>query len=125
MAVGDSIENRDGDSVIVRLTSSVTKGQVAYIEGWLGVAAGTGNSGDYIAVEIMRHDYQFTVPSTLTVNKGDIVYVDVTVVTGHIPGSAAYFTASGSNRIRLFKATSNKNANNIVTGILLTGAYLS
>jgi hypothetical protein len=35
------------------------------------------------------------------------------------PDDTAYYTASGSNRAALFKATAAKDAANVVTGILL------
>ena len=122
MAAGDNTYlDNDGKSVQVALTSSVAAGQIAYVEGFLGIAVRACDSGDYVALNIDRRAYQFTVPAGLTVNKGDIVYVDTGDLTGHIPDETAYYTATDTGRLPLFKAIENKDANNVVVGILLWG----
>jgi len=108
----------DGKAVNVTLSYTTPAKQVAVVEGFLGITNEAGVSGEVVALTQDRREYQFTVPSTLTVNKGDTVYVDTTDTTGHIPDDTAYSTTSGSNS-PLFKATSAKDANNCVTGILL------
>lgn len=115
----------DGKAVEVSLTATVEKDQVAYVDGFLGLVTLAGVSGEKTNLTIDDREYQFTVPASLSVAKGAIVYVDVTDLTGHTPDDTAYYTASGSNRIRLFKATAAKDANNMVTGILLVGRHLS
>lgn len=115
----------DGKSVQVTLTATVEKDQVAYVEGFLGLVTLDGVSGGKTNLNIDDREYQFTVPAALSVSKGNIVYVDVTDLTGHTPDDSAYSTSAGSNKIRLFKATADKDSNNMVTGILLTGRYLS
>lgn len=112
-------------SAQVTLTSAVAKNQVIYAEGLLGIADANGNSGDSISVSRDLRAYQFTVPSTLTVAKGATVWVDITALTGHALNDAAYFTAAGSNRIRLFQALEAKDVNNNVVGRLLGGLGLS
>src|SRR5690606_30165058 len=109
----------DGKSVSVTLSSAVSKNQVAYVEGWLGIANQGGDDGDVISLSVDRREYQFTVPSGLSVSKGATVYVDVTDLTGHIPDSTAYYTAADTDRVPLFKATAAKDANHVVTGILI------
>lgn len=116
----------DGKSVQVALTATVTKDQVAYVQGFLGLVTKAGVSGENTNLNIDDREYQFTVPSGLSVSKGNIVYVDVTDLTGHTPDDSAYSTTAGSNKIRLFKATSDKDATtHMVTGILLVGRHLS
>jgi plastocyanin len=119
MAGQNTYLESDGRAVAVTLSSTVEKNQVIYVQGWLGIANRDGASGATITLNVERREYQFTVPAALTVNKGDTVYVDVTDLTGHIPDDTAYYTASGSNRAALFKATAAKDAANVVTGILL------
>ena len=111
----------DGKSVSVTLSATVSKNQVAYVEGFLGITNLDGDSGDVISLSVDRREYQFTVPSTLSVSKAATVYVDVTDLTGHIPDDTAYYTATGSNRVALFKATAAKDSNNVVTGLLIAG----
>lgn len=108
----------DGKAVNVTLSYNTAAKHVAFIEGWLGVTNESGASGATIALSVDRREYQFSVPSTLTVNKGDTVYVDTSDLTGHVPDDTAYSTTSGSNTA-LFKATADKDAYNMVTGILL------
>lgn len=115
----------DGKSVTVSLTSTVPKDQIAYINGFLGIAMQSGDSGDSVVLNIDHREYQFVVPSGLSVSKGDIVYIDTADLTGHLPDDTAWATSAGSGLIRLFKATSAKDANNIVTGILLSGEHAS
>ena len=109
----------DGKAVDVDLLYTVAKGQVLYVDGFLGVAAGDAESGESVALSVDQREYQFTVPANLTVNKGDIVYIDPSDLTGHVPDDAGYATTAAQGLLALFKATSDKDANNVVTGILL------
>lgn len=109
----------DGKSVNVDLTYTVGKGQVAVVEGWLGVAQSSGDSGDTVAMAVDDREYQFTVPSNLSVSKGDIVYVEIADLTGHVPDDTAYGTTAGSGKIAFFKATMDKDTSDVVTGIML------
>jgi len=109
----------DGKSVNVDLGYAVVKGAVVYADGWLGLAGGDGASGDTVAVIVDDREYQFTVPAGLSVSKGEIVYITVPTVTGHYPDDEAYTTSAGSNKIAFFRATADKDGNNIVTGIML------
>ncbi|MBZ0316329.1 MAG: DUF2190 family protein [Anaerolineae bacterium] len=116
MAAGDNTYlESDGKAVNVDLTSTVAKGQVAYVDSWLGIASDDGVSGDTIALSIDEREYQLTVPTALAVVKGEEIWIDVTDLTGHIPDSTAYYKATGANRVRFFKATSDQDANDIVT----------
>lgn len=111
----------DGKAVTVALTSSVLKGRPIYAQGWLGITGGAGDSGDNVALDILPQEYQFDVPSSLSVAKGQIVRVDITQLTGHYITDAGYNTSAASaTNLSLFKATMDKDANNIVTGILLS-----
>lgn len=126
MATGDLTHfDNDARAVDVALTASVEKDDVIVAETLLGIANRDGDSGDTISITIDDRGYQFTVPTTLDVAKGDIVYVDITDLTGHIPDDSAYYTAAGSNRIRLFLALEDKDANDVVIGKLLVGSKLS
>ena len=112
----------DGKGVQVMLSYTVAGEQVAYVEGLLGVTGKSGDSGDYISLTIDRREYQFSVPAALSVSKGNTVYVDVDGLAEHAPEDADYNTdGSGTTPIKLFLATSDKDANNVVTGILLSG----
>jgi hypothetical protein len=119
MAVGDTRFESDGKAVNVTLTAAVIKGQVAVVEGWLGIAGENGAIGDTIALICDDREYQFMVPAALPVVKGDTVFVTIATVTGHTPQDAAYTTAAGAGKLALFKATAAKAANNMVTGIML------
>ncbi len=121
MAGENTYLESDGKSVSVTLSASVDKNQVAYVEGWLGISNDAGENGDTISLSVDRREYQFSVPAALAVSKGATVYVDVTDLTGHIPDDTAYYTATGSNRVALFKATAAKDGNNVVTGVLIGG----
>lgn len=109
----------DGKAVNVDLLYTVAKGSLIYVDSWLGLAGQSGDSGDEIALVADNREYQFTVPAGLDVSKGDIVYITVATVTGHYPDDEAYTTSAGGGKVALFKATADKDANNIVTGIML------
>lgn len=119
MAGANTYLESDGKSVDVDLLYTVGKAQVAVVDGWLGVSQGSGDSGDSIALAVDDREYQFTVPANLSVSKGDIVYITVATLTGHIPDDAAYTTSAGAGHLAFFKATADKNASNIVTGIMI------
>lgn len=109
----------DGKAVNVALTAAVEKGAVIYAEGWLGIAGSDGDSGDTVACIVDDREYQFEVPSGLTVTKGLIVYITVATTTGHYPDDEAYTTSAGAGKVAFFKATAAKDANNVVTGVML------
>jgi hypothetical protein len=109
----------DGKAVNVDLLYTVTKGQPIVVEGWLGLAGGAGASGDTIALIADDREYQFLVPTGLTVTKGLIVYITVATVTGHYPDDEAYTTSAGEGKVAFFKATADKDDNDIVTGVML------
>lgn len=119
MAVGDTFFESDGKAVNVDLLNTVVKGQVAVVDGWAGITGQSGDSGDEIALIADNREYQFEVPSGLSVDKGDIVYLELADVTGHTPDDSAYTTTAGAGKVAFFKATADKDANDIVTGILL------
>jgi hypothetical protein len=109
----------DGKAVNVALLYAVAAGTVIYAEGWLGVAGESGLSGETIALIADDREYQFHVPAGLTVTKGLIVYITVATVTGHYPDDEAYTTTAGAGKWAFFKATSAKDTNNIVTGVMI------
>lgn len=124
MAVGTEVwKESDGEAVNVSLIYTVVANAVAYADGWLGITRRSGNSGETVAMDIARQEYQFEVPASLAVSKGEIVRIDLTQLsTNHMPPNACYNkNAASATNIDLFKATGNKLANNVVTGILLAG----
>lgn len=122
MAVGDRTHREsDGKSVTVNLLFTVRSGQIAFVNNWLGIASRSGDSGQAVALNIERAEFQFQVPAALTVNVGDTVWVNPANRTGHTLNDNAYATSAGAGRVRLFKATSAKDSFNVVTGILLGG----
>lgn len=125
MAGENTYFESDGKAVNVLLTATVSKGQVAVVEGWLGITGASGDSGDYIALIADNREYQFTVPATLDVSKGDIVYIAVADITGHIPDDTAWATSAGSGAVAFFKATADKDDNDVVTGIMLSSNALA
>lgn len=125
MAGQNSYLESDGKAVNVSLLYAVDKNDVVIVETFIGIAADDGSSGDTIALSQDDREYQFIVPSGLAVAKGAIVYLTVATVTGHRPDDAAWTTSAGAGKIRLFRATAAKDANNMVTGFLLVKGYLS
>lgn len=118
MAVSETHKESDGRSVTVTLSHTTGGGMAAYVQQWLGITVGGGASGEQTALNI-EGEYQFDVGATLDPSVGDIVYIDPTAISGtHVIPEAAYTTSAASN-IPFFKCTSAKDANNIVTGILL------
>lgn len=118
MAVSEAYKESDGRAVTVQLSYSTPGSRAIYAQQWLGITARSGDSDDYVALNI-EGEWQFDVGDTLDPSVGDIVYIDDTAVSGtHIIPAAAYTTTATDN-IPFFKCTSTKDANNIVTGILL------
>jgi hypothetical protein len=126
MPVGKKTYKRsDGEALNVDLVSNyVQKNQVIYADQWVGLAMESGDSGDTIALDIARIERVFEVPSSVSVSKGDIVYLDTAQTTGNVFADAAWGTTAGSGKVAFFKATMDKDANNKVTGIVL-GQLLS
>ena len=124
MATGDTFFESDGKAVNVDLLYTVEAGEVAVVDGWLGIAGGRGDSGDAIALAVDDREYQVVVPSTLSVAKGNIIYIEVADVTGHTPDDTAYGTSAGSGKIAFIKATAAKSSTHVVTGIMIAKASL-
>lgn len=123
MAIGNTFFESDGKSVNVDLLYTVAGDSVAYIDGFLGIMVGDGESGDVMALNIDQREYQFEIPDGITPSKGDTIYIEVADLTGHTPDSTAYSTSSGGGKVALCKCTSDyfEGANGIrtVMGILL------
>lgn len=120
MGVGKQLfKESDGQAVYVDLLYSVEPLQAVIVDKWLGISMESGDSGDRIALDITASERQFTVPATLTVNKGDIIYIDVTEVEGHALKDDAYKTSADTNRLAFFKATTGKDSDNNVMGIII------
>lgn len=115
----------DGKALDVALTSSVVKNDLIYAEGWLGIAQSDGDSDDTIAIAIDQREYIFHVGASLSVSKGNTVWVDVTALTGHLPTLSGWATSAGSNKIRAFRAVTDKDSDNLVHGIFIGGLGLS
>lgn len=122
MAVAEVVKfHSDGKSVRVLLTSTVEAKDVVYADGWLGITAQGGDSGDSVELYIDEREYIFDVGASLSVAKGDIVYIDPAQLTGCQPTLAGYTTTAGGGVIPLFKATAAKASDNTVHGILIVG----
>jgi hypothetical protein len=120
-AVGKKVyKESDGKAINVTLSYTVEALQVAVVESWAGITMESGDSGETIALEIQAGvERQLEVPSTLAVAKGDIIYLTVATLTGHTPQDAAYTTSAGAGKIAFAKATAAKDANNVVTVVML------
>lgn len=114
----------DGKALNVALTSTVVKGAVIVAEDWLGIAGSDGDSGETIAMIVDDREWQVEVPVGLTATKGMILYITVATITGHYPDDEAYTTSAGAGKLAFMKLTSDKDANNIVTGIMLAHGQL-
>jgi len=123
MAGQNTFHESQGASVTVELISTIEANMVTLANGFLGISNRSGDSGGSVALSIAREEYQFKVPSALAVAKGDIVRIDTTAVVGtNIPPDNAYNkNAESATNVNLFKATEDKDANHVVTGILLSG----
>lgn len=124
MATGDTYLESDGKAVNVDLLYTVEAGEVAVVDGWLGIAGGRGDSGDSVALAVDDREYQVVVPAGLPVSKGNIIYIEIADVTGHTPDDTAYGTSAGPGKLAFLKATADKDANNVVTGIMIAKASL-
>ncbi len=109
----------DGKAVNVDLLYTVAKGSVIYVDAWLGLAGESGDSGETIALVADDREYMFEVPTGTAVSKGDIMYITIATVTGHYPDDEAYTTTAGAGKWAFFKATADKDANDIVKGVMI------
>lgn len=123
MATGDAKIRSNGKAVDVNLLYTVGANELAVVDGFLGIAGGSGDSGDTIALNYEQQEYQLEIPGTLSVAKGDELYIEVADVTGHTPDSTAYGTSSGAGKVRFGRATSahytGASGNRIVNIIFL------
>jgi len=126
MAAGDQTYfESDGKAVNVTLTATVKANQLIAADGWVGIAGSDGISGQVIAITVDNREYQLTVPAALSVAKGAIIYINPATVSGHTLQDAAYATAPGAGLVAAFKATAAKDANNVVTALMLASIALA
>lgn len=115
MPTGDMFKSSDGRSVDVTLSATVAPNSLAVAEGWLGMAVRGGDSGETCALSIETAIYHITLPTALSLSKGDLVYVDITDLTGNTPDDSAYYSSSGSSRVPAFKCTNDQDG---TTGVV-------
>lgn len=121
--VGHTTYESGGQAVNVVPIAEVDAGQIAYVDGWLGIAGGDAASGEDLALDISRREYQIQIPTSLDVNIGDVVYIDVADLTGNTPDSTAYSTSSGGTKVAAYKATSDHwthDSKRYITAIQMT-----
>lgn len=120
MALGDMVFNSDGKSVHVNLTAGVEKNKLVVVDGWVGIAASNGDSGDTIALTSDGREYQLEVPPSLGAVRGDVIYIELADVTGHYPDSTAYsLNSAGAGLVAFMKVTQDQDTNNVVVGRLM------
>jgi predicted RecA/RadA family phage recombinase len=101
----------DGKAVEVTLLSTVSKGELVYLDDFFGITMQAGSSGDIVAIEIAQREHELEVGAGITAAKGDVLYVD---------GEGEITNDSGDTAF--MKVTKAKDANNYVWGILLPQA---
>lgn len=99
----------DGKAIDVRATGPVTKDEVVVIDGFHGVAMTDAVSGDELAIEVALREHTANVGGSLAVAKGDLLYKT----------SAGAWSKTATNNRLVAKATSAKDANNVITFVLL------
>lgn len=114
----------DGDAVNVTLSYPVPgQKEPVYVQGWLGLAEGSGNSGESVALTIEHGFYQVLVPSSLTLNKGDVLYVILANVTAHVIPDNAWATSAAAGRKAFMKLSEAPEARSdgkqLIIGVLL------
>lgn len=106
-----SAKRSDGQAVDVVLTKTVTKDGYYVEDGFFGFAMQDGVSGETIALEIAQVENEIVIDQGVTALKGDVLYINV---SGEV---------TNSNTDKPFmKVTVEKDANNVVWGILLPQA---
>jgi len=99
----------DGQSVVVTLTDTQSKGDIVYLDGFAVVLMDDGVSGDQVAGSIEQAVFEFQLEEELTVDVGDLLYIDYDSVISDTP--------SGSNVA--FAKVVEVNADNVVEALWL------
>ena len=97
----------DGGAVEVDLTSTVAKGDIAYLDGFRGILMQAGSSGETVAMEIAQRVHEISI-GDLTGAKGDIIYMDDTGALSNDDTDAAFM-----------KVVVAKDGNGYIWGLLL------
>lgn len=103
----------DGKSVDVNLVYTITGERPILVSDMVGIPEASGDSGDVVAMRCDGSVLQWQAPSGLSLEVGDIVYVDVSDTgSAHDVPDDAFTTSSGADAIRLFQVLEEKDANN-------------
>ncbi len=119
MANTTSAFESHGRALSVTPNNAVSKGDLLYINGFAGVAADDADSGEAIALSIEQVEYEVFVGTSLSVSKGDTIYVTTASVTADIIPQAALSTTSGDGKKAMLKATADRTSTGYVNCILL------
>jgi hypothetical protein len=98
-----------GLSVEIEVTSTIEAGELAYVDGFLGMNVREIESGESGVLDIEPAQWDVILPTTLDLSKGDIIYVDVTDLTGHVPDDSAFSTTSGGSKVKWAKAMTDQD----------------
>ena len=113
-------DESDGKAVNVTLSYDVDANTLVYAEGFFGISATDGASGDVIALTIESMEYQVELPGGLDPAKGAILYAAApSGYSANEVQSADLSTSSGSGKVPVFKVTGVKDSDGIATVILL------
>lgn len=99
----------DGKAVDVVADKAIEKDKLVVVQGFHGIAMANASSGDEVALEIALREHTAVVPAGLAVAKGALLYLT----------SAGVFSTTASGNRLVGKATSAKDANNVITFVLL------
>lgn len=111
MATGDTTYNGNGNARNVDLLYPVTKNQLAYVGGQVGVMSNSGGSGDTVAMDVADDIRVIQLPAALNAVTGDKIFITVATVTGHTPDDAAYTTIAGAGKVLLGILITDQDAN--------------
>jgi len=98
-----------GLSVEIEVTSDIDTGELAYVNGFLGFNVRAIESGESGVLDIEPAQWDVILPTALNLSKGNLIYVDVTDLTGHIPDDSAFSTTSGGSKVKWAKAMTDQD----------------
>lgn len=124
MSTHNAVRLNTGKAADVTITSAVETGDIFVADGFAGINPRDAESGDTVAMNIEVAQFDVLLPASLSLTKGDSIWLNTADVTGHIPNDTAWGTSDGGAGWILYgRALTDQNSTTGQVNVLQLSGY--